>query len=833
MKICVAALPPGSSGRHPFAFLRNYLKTGLRKIRRHMGYSLIHIAGLAVALAFFLLTISYVQDELGFDRFHRKSDRIFQLLSSMDNGQLSGYSSPPIGPAMAAEFPEIVRYIRFWEQTESVGDGTGIFNQSVGFADSGFFDVFDFPLIRGDAASALDSSNKIILSRTSARKFFGEQDPLGKTLAVNINSRKIDFQVSGVLGDFPDRSSIRFDALVSFDNVKRVFGLTFEDSLVTVPFFHSTFFELRDGRGVAELSRKFPDFIRRHYGTDLGKYKIVPEFFHLGLQLFADYHWGDFNGSPAIGPRGRRAYSSNLAALALLALILACFNYANLAVGQSSVRFKEIGVRKTLGARRSQIIWQFLAESILLSFAALGVGFILAILLMSNFNAWTGKHLSLAEFLTAGNVALVAGLGLLVGLAAGSYPAFVLSRPQPVAIFRNTIRLGGKSLFSRVLLAFQFGISIFFIVGTLIRMDQMRLFRKADLGYNPKNIVLVPTYAFWFGADSGDRTLAFFKNEMRNRPEITSLTGVSGQINNGWRATSSISLIGEAGPVRSVLFRVDHDFVGMMGLRIVQGRDFSRSHASDSAAAVLVNETFVRRFNLKEPVGKRFFDFARDPRPAEMPNKFNPMIVGVVKDYHFGPLLNAIEPLVLCMNEGEERIGYLAARIRPEDRAPALGLLGDAWRKIRPDKPFEFVFLEDVLAAPYDQERNWSRIFAAASAFAVLLACLGLFGLTAMAVARRTKEIGMRKILGASFRDIVVLINRDFIGPLLVANLLAWPMAYWIFQAWLQKFAVRITLRPGAFLLGGAIVVAIAVLTVCGRVATAASADPVRSLQKE
>jgi len=810
----------------------NYLKVAGRKIYRQKGCSLINIAGLAVAAAFLILVFAYIRDERTFDRFHSKSDRIFQLTSSMDNRQLSGHSSPPLGAAMTAEFPEIVRSVRYWEQETAVAQGASVFQQSVGYADPDFFILFDFPLLRGDATSCLASPNQAVVTRETARKYFGDQDPMGQALTIDVNGEKTDFLVSGVAVDLPDNSSIRFSVLLPFAAVSRVFAMDFEDSLVTVPFFHTTFFELQDGRKAPELEAKFAAFIGRHYGADLGKFKLAPEFFTFGLQKFADYHWGDLNGSPALRPRGRAANSVNLGAIVLMALLLACFNYANLAAAQSTVRFKEIGIHKTLGAKRSQIVRQFLAESVFLSFAALVAGLVLAHLFLNSFNALTGKRLSLEFLLQGWSLLGIAVLAVIIGIMAGFYPAFILSRSQPVDIFQDKVRLGGKNLVRRILIALQFAVSVFLIIGTLVRLEQMRLFMKTDLGYDPRNIVMIPTFSFWFGADQGDRTLAFFKNETRNRPEIIGLTGVSGRLNDGWQSTGAIPLQATDGQVRSALFRVDPGFVRMMGLRIIQGRDFLPTAGADSDE-VLVNEAFVRRFGLRDPVGRRFYDFARDPHPVQRPDRFNPVIAGVVKDYHFASLQNAIEPLVLCLKRTEERIGFIAARIRPEARTAAPILLQTIWKKIQPDKPFDFQYLEDILSVPYSGERNWGRIFAASSFFAIFIACLGLFGLTSLLIVQRTKEIGIRKVLGASSKDIVILVNRSFLGPLLIANILAWPIAYFAAQRWLQNFAVRISPGVHFFLIGGAAVVAMALLTISTRSARAARANPVDSLRYE
>ena len=823
--------PPWESRRFLPALFWNYSKIAFRKLRRQKVYSFINIAGLAVGLAFFLLVISYVRDELLFDRFHAGSDRIFQVLIKIGPFAAGTSTSPPMAEALTSEFPEIRRSVRFWRMDHAVGRGDKILMQDVGYADQTLFDVFSFPLEKGNEAQALNSPDKVVLGREAVLRFFGNQDPLGQIISININEKKKDFQVSGVLKDIPRNSSLRFELLIPFDNVKLTFDMAFEDSLVTAPMFHATFLELHDGREDKALKEKFQAFLDRHYGDDLRKYKLDPKDSMIGLQKFTEYHLGDVRGSAALEPRSRPANSLILAGIAFLTLLLACFNYMNLSIGQSLCRIKEVGVRKTSGASRIHIIRQFLTGSLVLSLLALALGFLLAAMFLPRFNTFTGRSLSISFFLQGPNILLIVVLTLFVSLAAGSYPALVLSRLNPTQILRNKAGLGGTNILGRILVVFQFGISIFFVIGTLVMIGQLRLIETQDLGYDPKNVIMVPTYSFWFGADSGERTLEIFKNELGSRPQILSVSGASGTLNAGWNPSWIAPLIKDGEEIRISLFRVDPDFLRTMGIVLVQGRNFSPDYPTDRTESVLVNEAFVLRFGLRDPVGKRFSDFAQDPRPPG--SEFKAVIIGVVKDYRFASLREEIGPLVLSCNANEERFLYVLAKATPEGVPGAISLLRSTWAKVQPDKPFHYYFLEDILAGQYERERNWGNIVGFSAGFAVFIACIGLFGLTSLTIARRTKEIGIRKVLGSSIGGILALVNRDFFISIAAANVIAWPAAYFVMGGWLRNFTVRTSLGAGTFLLAAFLAVAVAFLTVCFKSVKAALADPVESLRYE
>ena len=808
---------------------KSYAKIALRKIRLQKGLSFIHVAGLAMALAFALLVIAYVRDELTYDRFHERSDRIFQVVTAFGPLTTGASTSPPLGPALSAEFPEIRAYVRLYKMTLAVGRGDKIFNQAVSYADPNFFDVLSFPLEKGALSGALDAPDKVVLTREAARRFFGDEDPLGRKLTININARKRDFLVSGVVREIPENSSITFDLVIPFDNVKHVFDMEFADSLVTTPLFHTTFLELRDDISSSALEKKFPAFVRTHYGEDVGKFKMDPKDFKLSLQKFTDYHLGAIGASGALGARSSASSSMILAALAFLTLLLAGFNTVTLTIGQAAVRSREIGVRKVLGGRRTQIARQFLTESILFSAIALILGFFLATLFLPSFNAFIGRKLSLAFYVQGLNGAVLAALALIIGIVAGMYPALALSGLRTTEILKSKARLGGKNLLGRLLLTLQFGISIFFLTGALVLTSHARLLLTKDPGFDSGQVIMIPTYSFWFGADSGDRTLEVFKNELAGRPRILSVSGASGMWNGGWVSTSALPFVQGDQEHHITLFRVDPDFLKTLNIPLAQGRDFSPDFLSDKTDAVLVNEAFVRRFDLSDPVGLSFSEFVQDPRPAEA--RFRARIVGVVKDYHFASLRSEVEPLILSLNKNEERIGFVLVKASPEGLPETLNLLKATWTRVQPDKPFEYRFLEDVLADQYGRERNWGKIIGAASGFAIFIAALGLYGFTSLAVAHRTKELGIRKILGASTLRVIALIHREFAGAILAANLIAWPAAYYALSVWLKGYAVRVRLGPGLFLLGSFIALAVAALTVSLRAAKAALNDPVKSLR--
>jgi len=811
--------------------LFNNLKIGFRHVLKDRLYSLIKIAGLAVGIALFILLIAFVHDERGYDRFHERAGRIHMLTSVIGSSNLAITSTPFLGGLLKEEFPEVVRASRYWRIRSYVQAPKGeVLEQSVVLTDPAFFDIFTVPLKAGLAPRALDGPGGLVLSAATAAKYFGLADPLGKTLTLRLGSVNKDFTVSGVLNEFPGPSSLRFDMLISFANYPLLFGEEFPNSIVAAPFFHTTFLELHDRAQAAELQAKFPAFLRKYYGQEYDKHSLDPNLIRLGLYRLRDYHLGAgaVGGGNDLAPQSRPSYSLVLFGIALAVLFLACFNHVNLSLGQASTRTREIGIRKVVGARRDQLVVQFLSDSFLLSILASALALALALSVLPAFNALMGKSLDLGFLLRWPTILLFPVLVVTIALLAGLWPAAVLARLEATDIFKGKLKLSGHALLTKLLIVLQFAVSIFLIVVTLAMNRQLRFMTQADVGFDRENVIAVPTHASYQGENSGETALAAFENALRAQPAILSVTGASGTV-EGLGFGGGYPLQFEGRQVNISVRRVAYDFLPTMGLRLAQGRDFSRTSPSDVSEAVIVNEAFVRRFNLKDPVGKKFSEFSADPRPGEF--RYDPRIIGVVKNYHFSSLRDEIAPLALALSG--ELIIHVLVRYAPGRTAEALALLRQTWSRINPRIPFSYVFLSEVLAGQYAGEMTWRRVMGLATAFAVFIAGIGLFGLSALAAARRTKEIGIRKTLGGSVWDIVRLLSRDFLVLVGAANLLAWPAAYFEARHWMEGFAFRAGISPLNFVFAALLAVAAASAALSYHIVRTALANPVDALRYE
>lgn len=808
--------------------IANDLKIASRNIQKHRIYSLINITGLAVGLAFFILLISYVRDEWGYDRFHKKASYIYMTTVKMLNNPPAVTSAPVLADAIRAEFPEIRRVVRYWQINQSLKSGSIIQNQDLALADPEFLSLFDFPLRSGSPSQAIDAPYKVVLTEDSASRFFGPADPVGKILSINLGNQPRDFVVTGVLERLPGNSSIRFDILISFEHLSQIFGEEFSGGLIDTPFFHITFLELHQKSSSQDLEAKLPAFVEKYYGENFRKFKMDPTALSLGLYRFTDFHLGPLGGSSLVG-RSRPLYSWVLFGIAVVVLLLACSNYMNLSLGLSSLRFKEIGARKVFGASRVHLIRQFLNESLLLSLISVALGTFLAALAFPRFNLYTGKTLSMDSLLNFPSLAMLAGVLFLTGVISGCYPALILSRLKITDIFTGRLRLGGKNILTRSLLIFQFVLTIFLVAGSLIMLRQMTYLTNEDLGYDYQNLVAVPTYSFWNYDESGDRALTAFQRDLENHPEISAVTGTNGYgTPMGWSNRTTYEFQGIQIEVSHK--RVDYGFLDMVKIPLLEGRDFSREYPSDIEDAVIVNETLVKRFGLEDPVGMNFSQFAKDTGPQGY--EYTPTIIGVIKDFHFSSLHEEIGPLMLNMKP-EGPLMYILIRIRPGNMAPALAKMGEIWMKVNPDKPFSPVFVDNEIESQYKRERNWTDIIRVSTAFTILIAGMGLFGLTSLTVSRRSKEIGIRKVLGADIPAVLSLISREFVYLIILANAAAWPLAYFAASKWLQNFAYRAETALWVFPLSGAIVLFLGLATVCIQALRAALKDPVSALRYE
>ena len=786
--------------------LRNYLIVAYRNLMRHKVYSLINVAGLSIGIAFCILAFLYVRHEWSFDAFHDKADRIYRVYSKgeVGEGSVAMATTPgPLGPALAEAFPEqMQRVVRIHTRNRTLRYEDRSLRARIAYVDPGFWDVFTFPMLKGDPDTALDRKDAMVISEKTAQRFFGKEDPLGKSITFTRDSEVHEALITGILRDVPAVSSIQFDCLQSFENV--------EEALNTWNMTNNTsvYVLLNEPVDVAELEGLFPRFVK-------WSWPIMGEKQEMKLQPLADVHFSPEIRAPE--PATDRAYSYILLCIAVLIMLIACVNFTTLALGRSSSRAREVGIRKVAGARRPQVIARFLTESILLSLVALMVGLVLAEVVMPLFNSLMDQELSLAANLDGSAVAMLIGMALIVGLSAGCYPAFVLSGFVPIHVLNNRLRIVGAGLISRFLLVFQISMSAALVICALVVTVQLDHLRNKPLGFDSEHLIGV-----WQAAklrDQGKEGIETFRDALLSHHAILGVSGMFHLMDNRQQSRGGVAHDGT--DVKGVeVFYVDFDFIPTLQIELIEGRNYSRDLATDPAASVIINETLASRLGPGSPIGKtlRFFD--------EM------TVIGVVNDFHFRSLHHKIGPALLKCDP-EYPFSRLVVRVRPDDIPGALAYMKDQWEAETQSSGFHYFFLDESIDRQYRTEERLHRIIGYGTLLAVFVACLGAFGLTAFAVTRRTKEIGIRKISGASVTDVVSLLSRDFVLLVAVANAIAWPVAWWVMERWLQDFAYRIDQGVWTFVLGGVLTLAVVLLTVSVRTVRAARANPVEALRYE
>jgi putative ABC transport system permease protein len=793
---------------------KNYLTVALRNLMRHKVYSFINMAGLAIGMTCCLLIFLYVRYERSYDRYHDKADRIWRVTTELvfENGFNRATTPAPLGPAMTADFQEVESVARFMKAHDIadkilVSRGPSTFYEDKWFfADPSVFNVFSFPLLRGDPKTALQAPLSVAITESVAKKYFGTDDPMGKVLTVLDRYKKTDYLVTGILRDIPKNSHFRFDFLASFSSLDQ-YNLNLTNWFNIVYYTYAVL--KKESRSV-DLENKFPGFVKKYAGYSVMMLHLQPlAFIHLHSQLGQE-----------IEPNSDVVYVYVLSAIALLILLIACANFVNLTTSQSEARAKEVGLRKVVGANRGQLITQFLGESVLLMMFALGVAIILVAIILPGFNAFTGKDIGLIRSANLWLAAALVGITLLVGLASGAYPAFILSAFNPVQVIKRRRNPGRKKLFLRSgLIVFQFAISAVLIISSMIVGNQMRFVRSKKLGFHKEQVVVLP---LWSGGPNVP--MKALKNEFQRNPRVLNASfssGLPGRILHKW----FVQIEGvdprntQSKPSMAVLM-VDHDFVKTMGLKLKDGRDFSERFISDAQEAVLLNEAVVEAYGLKSPLGLR----------VKTENK-NGIVVGILEDFHFASLHQKIEPLIMYI--APHYFNYLSIRISPNDIPASLAFIKEKWEAVSPGQPFEYFFLDADFERFYHSEEKLGRLFGYSSLLAVAVAFLGLFALVSYSVQRQTKEIGIRRILGASLPGLVLSLTKQFFTVVLVADLVAWPVAYYAMTKWLQKFAYRTSIGLGPFILAAVIVFVIAGMTVSARAVKAALANPVDSLKYE
>ena len=811
--------------------LQNYLRIAFRNLWKNKGITAINVAGLSLGLACFTLLLLHVNDEFSFDRFHAQKDHIFRVFRHMQamNGEPAhsdAYMPMPLGPAMQSDFPDVANYVRFCDWGGYVvRSPRQQAKLSVLYADPQIFDVFSFPFLFGDPHSALREINNVVLTEEMARKLFGEDNPTGRTLDIRIGADFEPFLVTGVAKNLPPNSSIRFGILCSFEkHAASQFGSRSKDSWNRSSY--NTFVQLKPGSGLAADSARMQQFFNKYRPNEeaelrkRGYWKGEGSPVTFGLQPLDRIHTDVSIPGGSVEPMNPR-YGWILLGLGGLVLLIACINFTTLAIGRSAGRAREIGVRKVIGAWRRQLVGQFLAESLLLSLFSMILAIGLVYALLPALNDLTGKKLRFNLALYPELGWMLAGLTLLTGLLAGAYPALVLSGFRPVEAIKSTFRVAGSNFFTKSLVTFQFVLSVCLIACTLVMLQQLHFLRSKNPGFDKDNVLIVNA------EDLGsEQVFPLFKSALAGRPEVAGVAAseLSLGAGSGW-SVSGFDYKGEAKNVYE--YFVDPEYIQVLGIPLLAGRHFDQSLSSDTVTSVVINESMMRDFgwSLDNAVGQTLTGY------TEGRGK-DPVVIGVVSDFNFLSLHEEVKPMMFHMFHDYTPFQYFV-RLRAGRISEGVAAAKAAWERLVPDLPFQYKFLDENLARFYEADERWGRIVGYAGALAIALACLGLFGLVALTAANRTKEIGIRKVLGASVRGIVALLSGDFLKLVAIAIVIASPLAYYAMNKWLADFAYRIELQWWMFAVAGLAAVAVALLTLGFQGVKAALANPVKSLRSE
>ncbi len=793
--------------------LKNYLKTAYRNILKNKVYAIINVAGLSIGMTCCIFIFMYVHHELSHDKFHEKKERIFRLVRMFENKNgenLVGVTSPPYADALANDYPGLIaEATRFLPNDGLVTYKENSFvEEKFCFADENFLEVFTFPLALGNPETALSGKNSVVITKKMAKKYFGDEDPMGKVLEFE---KRDQFTVTGILADVPEYSHIDFDFIASLKVYENFdyFSNWWANSL-------HTYVLLPENVKPATLQSQLPDFINKYMGEDLREKgtQIRPKLQPLSAIYFQDNMMFDRGVK-----HGNITFVYIFAMVALFILVIACINFMNMATAQSAKRSLEVGVRKTLGALRQSLVLQFITESIGLAFIAMLVAIVLVGALQPYFNNlveaslfWTfGGGTSILIFLL---------IVTFVGLLAGSYPALVLSAFRPVVALKGKSKSGRQAVWLRKgLVVFQFFISIVLIVATLVVGQQTEFVRNKTLGYDKEHMLVVSV-----NNQEIENNREQFKEQLRQKSQILSVSGMSGEP-GGFHDLYAFKIENheeEVHDLRTVF--TDYDYVKTFGLNIIAGRDFSRDFTTDTQEAVIINEAATRflGWTPEEALGKEITNKFRDSIPHK--------VVGVIEDFHFASLHNTIDPMAISIGN-DQRV--IAIKLAAGNMQEAVATVEDTWQQASAQYPFAYNFLDEEYDNLYKAEQKQGMLFRLFAGLAIFIACLGLFGLVTFTAEQRTKEIGIRKVLGASVPGLVHLLSKEFTILVLVALVAAVPVAWWAMERWLSNFAYRIDVGIWIFIVAGIIALAIAWLTVGYQSIRAALANPVESLKDE
>lgn len=797
--------------------IRSIFKIAFRNLGRNKIYSLINVSGLSIGIACCLLITLYVKDELSFDQYHTKIDRMYRVVQQFGGPaptspeEYQVWGCYPIGPALQDEFPEVEKVVTFsGSQSILFQHGDKRFQEhNVYFADSTVFDVFSWNLVKGNPKEALKGYGKVVLTESMAKKYFGNEDPIGQLINVD-NSKELLFTVSGVV-DVPANSHFQFDALLSMATFKQIRPEIF-DSWDYVDFY--TYFMAPADLDMNSFRAKVPAFLDKRIPKD------TRYFFDIERVSEVYFH---SRAMRQPGPVGSLANIYVFSTIAVFILLIACINFMNLSTARSMDRAKEVGVRKSLGAQRRGLITQFLSEAMLLSFIATILAVTMASASLPLFEAISGKRFTLDILLTNQIIVSLFGLSILVGLLAGSYPALLLSRFKPALVLKGSFRNSSEGSFLRKgLVVFQFSLSVVLIAGSLIVFSQLSHLRSQNTGYTKDQMMVLD-----FGWDEKvQNEINVVKNSLATIPSVISVSAQR-TVPGGFfpKAGTQIQREGREMEMNNAdLYEIDYDFISNFGIEIVAGRDYSRDRVSDSSKAMIVNEAAAKFWGYSNPediIGKKFDQWGKQGE-----------IIGVVKDFNYRSLHHAVEPLALRLSP-QYSTSSIALRVNGKDINKTIAEVERVWSEVAPQRPFIYSFLDDTFNTQYQSDVRFGQLFTVFAGLAVFIACFGLFGLTTYTVEQRTKEIGIRKVLGASVTSIITLLSKDFMKLVAIAIVVALPVAWYAMDSWLADFAYRISIGAMMMIIPAIAVIFMALAVVAAQAFRSATTDPVKALRTE
>ncbi len=792
--------------------LRNYLKVAFRKLWSHKTFSFINIIGLAIGMTACFLIYLYVTFELSYDTFHTKADRIYRIVADIKTPtEIIHGNGPswPVAPNLKDEFPEVESFVRLSGDNLLIRKGDIKFQEENAlYADSAFFHVFDFKLLKGNPETALRDPLSVVFSETAAKKYFGQTNPIGQTLLLTGDA--LPAKVTGIMKDMPENSLIKTDVLLSMTTVTQKLRPGIDNQWGN--YGETAVLLLKPGTNAKALEAKFPRFMERRNGA---KAKESQMFASLFLEPLKDvYLHSTRNGSKT----GNITNVYIFSIIAVFILLIACINFINLTTARSAERAKEVGIRKVAGAGKTQLMWQFIGESVMLCVIAFALTVLLSSLLLPLFNQLAGKTVSTGIFQNSRYLLLLFAAALAIGLLAGIYPALVLTSFKPITVLKGRFSTGSKGIILRKgLVVAQFTISIALIIATIVVYNQMTYMRNQDLGFSKDQMLIIDTHG-----DAGEKA---FAESLAGMPGVQS-TATSSSVPGGGNPGAYSEIENNKGDLQVAnmdLYFVDFDYTSQFKIKMVAGRSFSRDFATDTTQAMLLNEAAVKMFGYSSPqqaIGKRFKQWGREGK-----------IIGVMKDFHYKSLQQPISPL--SMRIEPKGCNLVSANVATANLPATLAAIENKWKSFIPDRPFSYYFLDEFFDRQYRGEERFGKLFLNFAVLAIIISCLGLLGLASYSTIQRTKEIGIRKVLGSSVSGIVNLLSKDFLTLVIISFAIAAPIAWYFMHQWLQNFAYHTIISLWVFVLAGFSAVAIALLTVSFQAIKAAIANPVKSLRTE